>query len=56
MEKVETPIEFIFPVTFPVRFPEKLDAVTIPLELIFPVEPSKEIPSETNGSEPINKS
>jgi hypothetical protein len=32
VEKVEIPVEFIFPSIFPSKSPEKLDAVTIPLE------------------------
>jgi hypothetical protein len=50
VEKVEIPIEFIFPVTFPVRSPEKLDAVIIPVAFTFPVMASTENPFPVRGS------
>ena len=50
VEKVETPLEFIFPVTFPVRFPTKLGAVRIPVVFTFPVMASTENPFPVKGS------
>ena len=54
---VETPVAFnvdavtlpvIFPVTLPVRFPEKVVAVTTPVAFILPVE-SIPTPVEVSG-------
>ena len=46
VEKVEIPIEFIFPV----RFPTKLGAVIIPVAFTFPVMASTENPFPVKGS------
>jgi hypothetical protein len=49
--KVEIPIEFIFPVTFP----ENLDAVIIPVVFTFPVSASIDNPFPVRGSSPTCK-